>query len=98
MKLHAYKEHPDYHDIVHFAKCVKIDGTEVAHCVATDTDLGLATVVTQPIKVVDGEIATHDVRGAVEIEWTNTETPLFTHFYNDWCEREKLRKQEQHAI
>lgn len=97
MRLHADPKHQDYHEVVNFAKGVTVDGAELKHCVSVDTKAGLATVVTQPIRVKNEQIVTHTVTGKIEISWAEG-SKLFEHLYNDWVKREELREQEQHAV
>jgi len=97
MKLSADPKHPDYHEVVNFVKDVRLGGVVLKHCVSIDTKAGIATVVTQPMQVDGNMVATHDVRGKVEIDFHNGGT-LFEHFYKDWEAREKLREQEVHSV
>lgn len=98
MKLNAHRHYEDYHDVVAFAECVMVDGVEIKHCVSVNIDAGIATVVTQPLRVMPDEtLLTHTVKGKIEIKWREG-SKVFEHLYNDWIQREKLRKQEQHAI
>lgn len=97
MKLHADPKHQNYHEVVNFADKVRVDGAELKHCIFVDTEAGLATVVTQPLKVDGDMLATHDVKGKVEIDFRNG-GKLFEHLYNDWVQREKLREQEVHSL
>lgn len=103
MKLSADKNHPDYHDVVNFVQDVFCSGVRLTNCVHLDIQekpkLSTFTVVTQPIKVENGRMATHKIEGECELTFNaSMDNKLFQHFYNDWSERERLAVAEQHAI
>jgi hypothetical protein len=101
MKLHADSKHPDYHEIVHFVKEIRLDGTPLKNCVGFNLTCKphIATVATMPIKSSDAvHIDTHEVRGTLEIDWNGGK--LFEHLYNDWVRREEERNKpvEHHPV
>ena len=100
MKLSSDASHPDYHPVVIFVDKILVDGTKIERAVHVDTKLGEAQVVSLPIKAVDGIVATHVVRGNVEIVWrtfpksengiigTGSER-VFEMYKAEWEEKEK---------
>lgn len=69
MKISADQKHPDYHEVVHFIDAILINGVRTNQCVHVDTAKNEATVITQPVKPVNGMVPTHVVRGEIEILW-----------------------------
>ena len=98
MKISADPYHEDYHDVVHFVTGVTIDGSPLKTVVNIDTDANESLCYTQPIKVLNGTVMKHTVKGKIEIIWRGMGEPLFEHLKKDWEQREMLRKLEQHAI
>ena len=103
MKLTSDKDHPDFHEVVHFIDKILLDGQELKHCVHIDLELGEAQCVSLPIKTKDNAVVTHVVRGKLEIVWRKPiessnkiigvgTIATLEHFKKDWEQREQLRK------
>jgi hypothetical protein len=71
MRLHARPDHPDYRpDLAQFL--VRLNGVDVADCVAADEDAGTVEVMVcnvqgKPLTDAAGTIVTETKRGKVEI-------------------------------